>query len=1236
MSSTTLVETNRSPWIFKRFVKEKLDVRERYWQIFHPDHHVLLPTGKERLVVPDGFLWRKFLKLWMFLAERCSSLLQLVLLESAVEYMDWRNASLLLDTQNGERRHEATAFQEKSRLRKLVESYRVTPFCDLSVREVECDEFDILDYPAMTVEGRSRAALIRAGRLLAAGGIARQVIVLDSADPRIEERFLCDEVKVETVDDFLSHLRNEELVSTDVAREMFTVKVRCEEEYQRRNFASSTESCRSSGYLSEGDIQKGLMDGTLARGRLEVTQENAKEGYVTTSNGRFFINQNEGHFNRALHHDIIVIRPLPENQWGRPIGRRRLIRNADSEDTEFSDDAGLAVPSAVVVAVAESSRRIYVATLVDTPGIEERTIICVPMDTRIPKIRLQTRDWQKFQNQRLLVEIDEWEMDSNYPIGHCIECLGRIGNLETEILCLLLEHEIKFTPFSASAISLLPPEGHNWSIADQEISSRRDLRKTHRIFSVDPVGCQDIDDAMHVKVLANGDVEVGVHIADVNYFLPQNSDLDKQAQLRATTFYLVDRRFDMLPALLSSDLCSLHGNKDRLAVSVIWIMSSDFDKIKSTWLGRTVIHNCQAMTYEQAHNILHDQPPDDPSQPQPPPLTAGYKVEQNSVPMLKNDLTVLTHVARKLRTKREDTGGAVDLSNGELGNELKFSLDAEGNPMKINVKKELEIHHTIAELMILANQTVAEKIYQAFPNSALLRVHRKVEESRFDDLENAFKAWGIAFDGSSNASLAESLRNAKLRSKDKPIVYSLWQSLATRAMSEALYVSSGQTVSGLSLSHYGLGIEKYTHFTSPIRRYADVVVHRQLLVALKNDERRSSIGPPPGFVERKALESLPDSSAISIMRGDGLKDVFDKWNYSSIHSESLTESHSKVTVDASQATPPSKVIIEKSRRILDPPYTEIDIARICDNLNVQNRRAKMSSMDCQKLFLSLYFRDHVEDAMAVVTNLKTNGLIAFVPKFDISGPVYLCDAVGAVQVDPTLIGLPVDSGVDATQGFLAGRKIRRFPTGQLILTEDPNDESKSRLKVVVPGAKTHLLFRTLDAITVQISCDFSDVRARIPRPRFHLVSGEGSSPASQKSGSHYSTHGTKSKKVSSEALISSQHYRSMYQDVQTHTIGSVSSSGVSTRRQRNSFPFHSAISGRKTFSNFVNPDTRAAQQEAAVIAASDAAAQRRMVSQSSNERRNEYDTNRSIERAITARTQRLAAVKRNARKSGSK
>jgi VacB/RNase II family 3'-5' exoribonuclease len=1229
MAPTALVVENREPWLYRSFIKEKLYARERYWRNF-PSNAQFNRRQGQTLVIPSGAVWRKYLPLWIMIANEFPQH-HLILLESAVECMDWRNASACIATETGELIPESTATQEKNRLGKMVESKKISPFCDMSVRDVECDEFDLLDYPHMSVETRSRSALLRAGRMLLGPQRPNVVLVIDQSDL---DDMNDDVLDIKVADSFFDQLC--QTVSSAVAEQIAASKLRCEDVYKRRNAVTSDVKTGVEDYLSEEDVQKGIRDGSLARGRLDVTKQNFKEAYVRTSKGRFFINQMEGHFNRAIHQDVVIIKPLPESQWGCPVGRRRLVFNADSEENDASDNtSGPTVPSAIVVAIAQPSRRRYVATLVDTPSADDRAVIVVPVDTRIPKIRIQTKSWQKLENQRLLVEIDRWDVGSNYPQGHCIEILGPYGDLETEIACLLLEHEILFTPFSKSAIALLPPEGPDWRIPRVEIAMRRDLRTTCRIFSVDPVGCQDIDDTMHVRRLSNGDVEVGVHIADVAYFVPHNSALDKEAQTRATTFYLVDRRFDMLPTLLSSDLCSLHGNMDRLAVSVIWTMSPHFDQIKSTWFGRTVIHNCQAMTYEQAHNILHDLPPDDPRQPQPPPLTAGYRVKKDSIAALKKDLSMLTDLTRKLRRKREEIGGAVDLSSGDLGNELKFALDASGNPIKVSAKKDLEIHHTIAELMILANQSVAEKIYSCFPDSSLLRIHQSVEHNKFEDLESFLKAGGIAFDGSSNMSLAKSLKIAQVTDKDRTVVNALWQSLTMRAMSEALYVSTGQTESGASLSHYGLGVEKYTHFTSPIRRYADVVVHKQLFAALVHERVKLTAGPPPGFIERRALASMPDSKVISVLSGEGLEGRGrsecetkpDSFN-SGVNATLPAENEIVATLSKAPVAP-----------VIDIPYVGSEVARICENLNVQNRRAKRSSMECQKLFLSLYFKNRVASAQAVVTDVRANGLVVFVPQFDMKGPVYLCDESGNVQLDPSLVGLPSDSGLEPTLGFVAVDAYRRFSAGATVFTEDTRDASKSRLEIVIPGAKKKLRFCVQDVVTVQISCDLSDVKARVPLPRLHLVASSATRAANIASNQRIVSTALNSSPLEcmpiSEAtepfLVSNSIYEQIAALPITPKLPDAPSRPRATRAE-----FHSVIGGRMIFGRFVNPNTRNAQQEAAISAASDAVAQLRLSANQSNARSNEFDNVRTIERTVTARAQKLAAGKRNTRKAKGK
>jgi exoribonuclease R len=532
-------------------------------------------------------------------------------------------------------------------------------------------------------------------------------------------------------------------------------------------------------YWSDERIQQGLAQKLLIQGRLEVTKENPREAFVSVSaadqqqqqqqhqqqhadNGddrsiivkHYFVDASRGHFNRALHQDTVILQPLPKKAWGYPVGKRRLVVPMSEDDKELdnatdsttvssssllsSSELLPSFPSARVVAIANPTarRRNIVATLVDVPldvG-ESSALLVVPMDVCIPKTRLvggNSKSWHKYVGKRLLVDLIHpasggWPVTSRYPQAYCRDILGPVGDIETEIACLLYENQIDFAlhPFSLAARACLPTltasgrddaaDGDNddagdalfsWTIPRQEIAHRRDLRN-YCIFSVDPPGCQDIDDTMHVCRLPNGQVEIGVHIADVTYFVPQGSALDREAQVRGTTFYLVDRRFDMLPSLLSSNLCSLHGGTDRLAVSVIWTLSSDLREVVSTWFGRTIIHNVAAMTYDQADNILEGKPPDEAGSKRPPPLTAGSPVDRALIPTLREHLALLTQVARQRRGQREEIGGAVDLSSSggkedeNVGsNELKFNL-VNGEPVAVKPKQDKEIHHTVSASIV--------------------------------------------------------------------------------------------------------------------------------------------------------------------------------------------------------------------------------------------------------------------------------------------------------------------------------------------------------------------------------------------------------------------------------------------------------------------------------------------------------------------------------------------------------
>jgi len=1185
------------------------------------------------------------------------------------------------------------------------------PFPDLSYRYyadtsrgfLGDDEFDALDLANATIEHRARRSLVRAGRLFndaavvfrEGGEVGKQRRTIDIVLLSYDRATVQTERSYSSSGDgdpsphvlslnsleLVEYVSNAMLLTKDQKQTLVDLAERCEDEYVKRNAlnhsaAGSGATTTTSGgrvpYLGETELAAGLKCGKYFRGKLDVTKANFREAYVSVASSantdkqsmtKYYIDDQVGNFNRALHNDTVIIEPLPEHQWGRPIGRRRLVhiqqKTSEEEDDDVAasiDNEGPTVPSARVVALQTSSRgniarRQYVATAqppsdrTASTG-DDSAVLVIPMDIRVPKIRIRTRmGAERLLNKRILVEVDGWDIGSSYPKGHAVKIMGDIGNLETEISCLLIEHGIDLPPFSKSALACLPTiEGTAWQIPAHEIARRRDLRTSHRVFSVDPAGCQDIDDTMSAKVLPNGDIEIGVHIADVTHFVSHNSALDREARFRGTTFYLVDRRFDMLPSLLSSDLCSLHGDVDRLAVSVIWTMSSDLESVKSCWYGRSIIRNCAAMLYEQAHKILHDMPPDDISKPPPPPLTAGAPVRAHIIPELKSDLSILTTLARKLRKKREDIGGAVDLSSGDRGSELKFVFDERGNPMKVSPKSEMEIHHTIAELMIFANEYVARRIHQAFPDIALLRNHRYVQEDRFEELEATLKTAGVHFDGRSNKALADTLKAAKLGGKYGAIVDSLLQSLATRAMSEAQYICSGAQQGDSGFAHYGLGIDKYTHFTSPIRRYADVVVHRELLAAISDiPQSTMNVG---STIDRAMLESLPDSKTMTLL--GRAEDGGSGDDYSDLDGDELLDSliegasdlalepkkaNDATSTDLSSGLGQGRQPIESINHEL---YQTSQVVKICERLNHMNRIAKLSSMDCQRLFLSLYFQHNTEVTSGVVLSTRVNGLIVYVPKFDLKGPLFLSDRNGKLQMDPTIVGLTPDSGLPPSSGFGIVEGCRLLPEGKCVVNGE-------RLDISVRGGSKTCSFQPLDVVTVQLSCDLSEMSARVPLPRLHLVAmGQKAAIATKTitakdvqdeeapADATDAAAAAASRDIISNCSISNASLFQALSSIKVEANLNVplryhnGEKATKGRGRITKFP------GRISFGDFKNPDTLKAKQDAAAQAASEAALQRRSLHTQAAQ--GDYNATKQIEREATARMQRLASEKRQARR----
>jgi len=329
-------------------------------------------------------------------------------------------------------------------------------------------------------------------------------------------------------------------------------------------------------------------------------------------------------------------------------------------------------------------------------------------------------------------------------------------------------------------------------------------------------------------------------------------------------------------------------------------------------------------------------------------------------------------------------------------------------------------------------------------------------------------------------------------------------------------------------------------------------------------------------------------------------------------------------------------------------YNNKEVSRICQTLNRQNRMAKLSSFECQGLFLSLYFKDHFEITQAVVTNLRSNGFWAYVPKFDFRAPVYLSDIKGVVQMDPVLFKLKASSGLDPTTSFASSKSARRFTSGRCTLCDSSEDV---HLEVNLQETAEKYEVRLLDVVTVNILCDDWNAKSRVPRPRIHLIAdsskrkaisikksvgvkGNGSSARDD-----HKSDDSSSKVLKKTSVLKEESSPSIYdatEKLETPTNLNVEfrcSKNGSVEKAKLAMPeSKNTMIGRVVFGNFTNPDTRSAQQEASIKQASAAALERRNQAMASRTRQNEYDTTRRIESGVTTRMQRLAANKRNTRR----
>jgi ribonuclease R len=499
----------------------------------------------------------------------------------------------------------------------------------------------------------------------------------------------------------------------------------------------------------------------LYKGRLDVTRSGM--GFVIVEGRDQDILVRPADFNTALHGDTVQVRVLSNGgRSGRSQGE--VVEVTDRKQMEFLGH--IEISQSFAFFIADSDK---------------------PMsDIYIPLTNLNGA----VNNDKVIVRIIEWEKNKK-PQGTVIQVMDKSDENDQAMKEILLESGFPiFFPENVLEDSLRLPD----IIPAAEIAKRKDIRDI-LTFTIDPVDAKDFDDAISIRTLDNGQLEIGVHIADVSYYVEPETALDKEAYERATSVYLPDRVNPMLPERISNELCSLRPHEDKLTFSAIFHMTTK-GEIKDVWLGRTVIHSDHRFTYEEVQEIIEQQ-------------TGLYQAE----------IATLNELAQRYRKQRFKKG-AINFSSTEV----RFKLDPKGKPIGIMVKESKESHQLVEEFMLLANRTVAETVgkieIDKKPIPFPYRVHDTPDKEKLLPFIDFAKKYGHTFDLKTPQSIASSFNKMLADVRGKPEQHVLEQ-LGIRTMAKAVYTTE-------NIGHYGLGFEHYCHFTSPIRRYPDVLVHRIL------------------------------------------------------------------------------------------------------------------------------------------------------------------------------------------------------------------------------------------------------------------------------------------------------------------------------------------------------------------------------------------------------------------------
>ncbi len=561
---------------------------------------------------------------------------------------------------------------------------------------------------------------------------------------------------------------------------------------KRLNVTDTSEKQTIPGILKEltkqggaQEIYPGKFKVKMSRGYITGTVDMTRSGYgfISTDDLEDDVFVTAKNLKTALHGDKVKVWLYAKRKGARPEGE--------------------------VVEIIERWRTSFVGTVEIMPNFaflipDNKNM---PFDLFIPSSKLNGAK----QGQKAVAKVIEWDPKSKNPVAEIINVLGYPGLHETEMHAILAEFELpyQFTEEVEADAEKIPGE-----ITEKDIEARRDFRHVPT-FTVDPVDAQDFDDALSLRQLENGNWEVGVHIADVTYYVKTGSLVEEEAKQRATSIYLVDRVVPMLPERLSNHICSLNPSEDKLTYSAVFELN-DKSEVINEWFGRTIINSDKRFSYNEAQQVIDNEAGD-----------------------MKEQVLVLNKLAQQLRTKRFASGA---FAFEKI--EVKFDLDETGKPLGIKFREMGTANQLVEEFMLLANKSVAEYVGKKQKGKTFVyRIHDKPDPEKISNFSHFITRFGYNLIEDDKTSLPKAM-NKLLHSVAGKKEQNIIETLALRSMAKAIYSTD-------NIGHYGLSFKYYTHFTSPIRRYPDMMVHRLLSFYLAEEN--------PGSKEK--YEKLCDHSS---------------------------------------------------------------------------------------------------------------------------------------------------------------------------------------------------------------------------------------------------------------------------------------------------------------------------------------------------------------------------------------